>query len=180
MSKLTYFSAPCKNTGWTGKSLNASIGHMQLELGMGMQFFILNFQQWGSLCTPTWTMHRWEACVAHGITLRAATGVAWIPPLQWAGDEYIMDKASTIYQGQDLQKINLCCITQQVVTLADINMIDGWWIVESYYTGKGGAAISQVSNYNWLIIGTLTQTHLKLWHEFIDKWVGPTINYYAP
>ena len=74
-----------------------------------------------------------------------------------------MEEAAKRYQGQQLQKINMCRLALKVTFLSDIAAVDGKRILLAYFRGQEHRASGRHSRIHWPPMGTLPKTYWDLW-----------------
>ena len=91
-----------------------------------------------------------------------------------------MDIASTLYDGEQLRKINMCRIYLKITFLSDIAAVNGQRILLGYYNGKHHQDSGRRSRLNWPPVGELPQSWWKLWQEFLTRWCGSALRIADP
>jgi len=163
--KLAYFMHHMRVCDDVGRQLTVSSAITQLEIGMGTPFFELPFELWVFLATPSWLRHLWQSCSRAGVSVQAAAGKHWIPPLQTESDEYIMDRVRKIFSRKASIKLNHCRRYLQVVTTSDLFLHDGSRIHPDIY--RGARASGRKSQYAWPEISPPSRTCWNLWKQFL-------------
>lgn len=119
-----------------GEVGRASVEDTKMELGVGTQFFVLSYKQWGRLTTETWATSLWKevAPLPISITLHEVA----VLPLQREHDEYLMERIMAVggFGGEDIEGINCTRISAQVYSLADVVTGDGVRIQRKYLNGR--------------------------------------------
>ena len=163
--KLAYFLHHVRIEDDVGRQLKVSVAITQLEIGVGIPFFQLPFDAWGHLTTPSWVKHLWQSCSRVAVDVKAATGAHWVPPLQTAGDEYIMDRIVARYSRKACIKLNHCRRFLQLVTVSDLFLHDGRGIHPDLYRGK--LASGRIPQYSWPDISAPSKSCWTLWKQFL-------------
>ena len=109
-----------------GKLIHTELELANMELGVGLHLFDLDFSKWGHLLTDCWIKSLWQFCSDNGIELR---GDYCKPTTQRHGDYFLMERLVENYYDNftkgELQTINRCRIYLQFLTMADISTGDG-------------------------------------------------------
>ena len=85
-AKIVFFLHHMRVQDEVGQKLKVSLAHVQLEVGIGVNFFQTDFADFGPLVTPCWVAHLWKACSRLGFSLQCVDHELWIPPLQGPDD----------------------------------------------------------------------------------------------
>ena len=120
-----------------GHKLRCSLGHLQLEIGIGDNALETRHDDLGFLATTSFVTDLWRECSTIGVTFHGADSTLWVPQLQSDQDCFIMDIAAQHLTKKQLIHINLCRIFLQVLTVSDLAFHDGKTIHAQYYSGKG-------------------------------------------
>ena len=132
LSKLKHLVLHGNTNTISGKLLNTSLEHLQLEVGSFTSIFALNYSTYSVLSTPTWLTSLWEFLCEHDIVLSTITPTKPQPLRQH--DQALMD----IFINQHslpttiLQSINRVRCYFKVFSLADIATGDGMRICNKY------------------------------------------------
>ncbi len=104
----------------TGDLLRTSIEAAKIEIGIGRNIFLLDYDLYGCLLTDCWIKHVWEFAFNNNIQIHDNTTKQL--ELQRENDLFIMEilVESRKYTKGELQHINRCCLHLQVFSLADI------------------------------------------------------------
>ena len=156
------------------------MGMTQLECGMSVPFFSLPATPWVSLVTPTWITHLWSECSEKGIGVRFHSHTFWVPKATREKDTCIMAVAATMYQGAELQQINLCPISLRVTFLSDIATGGGKRIILAYYDGKEHRESGRQARLSWPPVGPLPKQWWNLWQTFLQRWCGTALRIPEP
>ena len=124
VEQLTYFTMHASSDTSLGAELRASAEQIQLELGLGTQFFELSYHAYEGVTTDCWLKSLWRGLTKFRVKVRCSH----LPdlPLQRARDHYLMDMFRR--QGYDsdiIRSLNRVRLSLQVYSLADITTGDG-------------------------------------------------------
>jgi len=180
IEKVIMFLHHMKEMGQIREAMMTSMSTTQLNCGFSVPFFRLPARQWHSLVTKTWITHIWNECQPNSIDIRFHQSVFWVPKPVREGDVSIMDIAATMYDGEDLWRINLCRISLQVFFLSDIASVDGRRILLNYFHGGNHKASGRRARLHWPPVGDLPTQWWKLWKEFLIRWCGTALQIPIP
>jgi len=128
----------------------------------------MNFYDWETIITPTWTTHLWQYWTDANIY----PGISkfWSYKITRRNDQFIMDMLkSSISDEKTLFQLNCCRIHLQVLT-ADIVELSGKRILDDCLLGKN----MRHSNLNWpkqiLPVGWW-----NLWSSYLSSIIAPYI-----
>ena len=122
-NKVEYMLYHLRQEDNVGLKLRCSLELLQMELGVGSWVFDLPFKTWSQLATTSLVKTAWRDLSSIGLSLESAPGIAWIPPLQRTRDVYLMEVASRLFAGIDLQHINMCRIYAGAATFVRMGVI---------------------------------------------------------
>ena len=113
------------NDNITGSLLRNSIESLKLELGVGTNIFLLNYEDYHHHATDCWIKDTWKFAHEHDIDI--IENVTPNLTLRRQHDSYIMEEIINLscYSGTELKHINRCRLFLQVTTLADITSACG-------------------------------------------------------
>jgi hypothetical protein len=180
IEKLILLVHHMRENGQIRETMLSSMGTTQLECGSGQPFFTLPADTWYQLVTSTWITHIWKECQPTGIDIKFHPEIFWVPKPVRENDVCIMDVVSTMYEGEQLRRINMCRIKLQVTFISDIAAVDGTRILLGYYDGKRHQESGRRSRLNWPPVGELPQSWWQLWREFLIRWCGSALRLQKP
>jgi len=163
--KAVYFLHHVRRQDEVGRQLSLSMALTQVELGVGVPFFELSYEEWGHLVTPSWAVHLWKACSRVGATLKASEESHWLPPLQTHCDRYIMDLVASSFSKKNSFKIKYCRRYLKVTTLSDLMLHDGSRLYPDVVQCK--PLVGRKATYRWPDIPAPTRCCVKAWKRFI-------------
>jgi len=138
-TKIIYFIHHMRRNDVTGHKLRCSLGHLQLEIGIGDNVLQTNYSDLGFLATTLFITDLWTECSKVGITLHGTKSAIWVPSTQHKHDYFIMDLAAMSFTKKQLIHINICRLFTKTLTISDFTTYDGKSIHPHYLTGHGNS-----------------------------------------
>ena len=166
----------------TGKFLQTSIEHHQLEIGSCTSLFHLDYKKYSFLTSPTWLTVLWEFISEHNINVRNAQPNQPQPLRQH--DMAIMDTFINNYviSNPILLSINRVRCYLQLFFISDIATGDGLKIRNNYAQGHRGDTVSKwdwheehPSNedfVHWKWAMTILIDERNLLHNPLGNWIA--------
>ena len=168
--KIVYFIHHIRRNDAAGHKLRCSLGHLQLEIGIGENILMTNFEDLGFLATECFITDLWRECSNINITLHGTEQVIWVPKLQSVNDQYLMDLAAKHFSKKQLVHINMCRMFTKTVSVSDLTTHDGDNVHTHYYYGLGNSG--RCSNYSWPETAYPPRHYWHTWRLFISKAIG--------
>jgi hypothetical protein len=107
----------------TGKLLTMTMEEMQLEMGLSKSFLSYSHQAYGCLATCSWIEATWQFLLESSITF---VDPFTKPALASEHDKFLMESfADAGYRGNDLRRLNECCLHIHALHLSDVCSADG-------------------------------------------------------
>jgi hypothetical protein len=164
------------------KKLNASLGYLQLQVGMPHNPFTQDYSKWGGLAPLSWVKMLWKSLHHFNITLCMSFPTIK-PPRE--RDQVIMEIIlSQNLDFTDITRINRCRVYLQALFLLDIMTADGKYL-EHFIFDPGGA--TTWSGYKFPREHPTRQDWdqwMNFWHEYtttggklktpLGGWINPT------
>ena len=132
----------------TGELLRANIEMIKIHLGMGQNFFQLNFERFKKLVPPSLLKHIWGFCNKYDISIDEETTSNVI--LRRENDRFLMEEIAShneAFTENELTHINRCRLYLQVTTMADITNGNGMCIRQGVM--KGTMTKLNEAYYQW-------------------------------
>ncbi len=108
------------------KELNASLGYLQLQVGMPQNPFTQDYSRWGELAPLSWVKMLWKSLHYFDITLHMSFPT--ITPL-WECDQVIMEIIfSQNFDFTEITWINRCRVYLPTLLLSDIMTANGKYL----------------------------------------------------
>lgn len=135
-SRLTILQEHLSANTLTGELLRTSIEAAQIEIGVGRNIFLLDYDLYECLLTDCWIKHVWAFAFHNNITIHDNTTQTL--DLQRENDLYLMEIIieSRKYTKSELQQINRCRLHLQVYSLTDITCGFGETFTNTYKCEK--------------------------------------------
>ncbi len=130
LKKLKLLLDPSNCT--TSLLIQESINSLQLECGLGPQFFSLDPAPYKCLIENTWVSSLWQFLHDTNISLKLPTQSS---DLRFPSDTYLMSAFSQKFHKNDLKSLNFCRLYLKVITLSDIISLCGRRIKSSCWKG---------------------------------------------
>ena len=158
--KLQFFMMHLRKQDTTGHLLNICMQYTQLQLGVEMPFFSLDYDEYFHLCQPTWITHLWEYTSSRGLDVSLTDAI--VLPKTSSSDRFIMDILieSSALSTSECAIANKVRIAMQILHLSDV--VDG----------RGRRLLPEVRNAKICRKSTLTwpkQILLKRWMSIWHK-----------
>ena len=109
-----------------GNIVESCLESASLEIGVGGNIFLLDYDLYGDLLTDCWVKVLWKFCFDYNVSLK---GVYQWPKLQRQNDRFLMqtliEDKNDIFSRGEIRLINRCRLYLQLMTLADAYNGDG-------------------------------------------------------
>ncbi len=118
------------------KKLDASLGYLQLQVGIPHNPFTQDYARWGYLAPLSWVKMLWKSLHHFNTMLYMSFPTIELPKEQ---DQAIMDIILLLpLNSTDITCLNRCCVYLQALFLSDITTADGKYL-EHFVFDPGGA-----------------------------------------
>ena len=121
----------------TGELLRANIEAIKMHVGIGKNFFALNYDRLHKLIPTSLMKHVWYFCYKYNISIHEEVTTNII--LRRGNDRFLMEEIALrndSFSNNDLTHINRCRLYLQVATLADITNGNGMVIRQGVLKGN--------------------------------------------
>jgi hypothetical protein len=173
MVRINYFLYHIRTSSKIGEKLETSLAFLQLETGLLQPFLTAPYEIYGSLATTTLLKCIWAQTEPFGLILQPDTSQYWLPKLQGPNDIAIVEDMRSFYNSEACKKINRCRLYFQVTTIYDLITYDGSQVHPEYTSNN--RVKSRRSTIHWVNFKKPPKKYLKLWNEYITRYVAPRI-----
>ena len=147
-----------------GQQLRGSIETMKVEIGIPDDLFRHSFKDYGGLATECWVKKVWKEASEDGIIIHERTPSL---SLRRQGDQFLIPALKDCgYRNSKLQKLNLCRLRLQVITVADVVSGDGRFLLEE---AAADTTKLRNSSVQWPNQGPLPTSYWKAWFKALKR-----------
>jgi len=168
ISHIQFFQQFFGTNTISGHLLSTSLETCILEIGIGRNFFTLDYTKYGVLVTGCWIKHLWQFFQEHNIVINDR--YTSYPPLQRENDVYLMEIFQEEgYSSTQLKKLNRCRMYTQTITLSDVMTGYGNTFNNTFKTEKQNQSRKI---FVWPRYHQPGSSSRKLWRKALRKCFG--------
>ena len=162
LNRINYFlyNVHCESTiKW---EFDISIIYRQMEVGTSRNFFLIPFDKYGHLPTPTYCVQLWHELEPYGAHLVPASNVTWCLTTISSNDLPLMEVAVHAYNRKGSKMINHCRMFLQLISIL---LYSKKTIHPAYKAGD--VPLSHIPKISRPAIPRPPKYYWKLWSSFL-------------